>query len=202
MTEHRLYDPLDPPDFFNPRWYLTREHAPHLEQGAHVTRLKDVAVLVGELVALYPEIGTISDLGAGDGGLLSLLGQFNRIAWGYDLSPVNVRYGQTLRGVDVSLRDFEHDSEIRWGTLTTITECLEHLPDPHAMVRRIGRHSKYIVASSPVRETPESHDACHAWAWDLDGYRALIEQGKFRVVHHEISDPGGYGFQVIAGIRV
>jgi hypothetical protein len=200
MTEHQLYDPADPPDFFIPSWYDTREHAPHLEQGAHVTRLKDVAVEVHSLVAHYPDITTISDLGAGDGGLLSLLSGLDVERWGYDLSPANVAYAQNTRGVTVHHRDFEHE-EIQWGVLTIITECLEHLPDPHAAVRRISRHSRFIVASSPAFETYESHDACHAWAWDLDGYRALIEQGGFQVIHHALSDPDGYGFQVIVGVQ-
>lgn len=198
MTEHRLYDPAHPPEFFNNEWYDTREHAPHLEQGAHVDRLTVAAQQVGLLVAEHG-LGSVVDLGCGDGGLLQLLRQHHGVpAWGYDLMKTNIRYALTTRGVEVYYRDFVNE-DIKWGELTVITECLEHLPDPHAMVRKIGEHSKFIVASSPAYETSESHDECHAWAWDPAGYRALIEQGGFKVMAQTVT--GGYGFQVITGER-
>jgi len=41
------------------------------------------------------------------------------------------------------------------------------------------------VASSPYVETNLSHDACHAWAWDEEGYRNLFEQSGWSVARHE-----------------
>ena len=200
MTEHRLYDPENPPDFFDDAWYDTRPHAPHLEQGAHVTRLHDAADAVIGQVQFDPElIQSVVDLGAGDGGLLSLIRKgINKRCWGYDLQMSNITYAQNSRYQDVTQANFMTDP-ILWGDLAVITECLEHLPDPHAAVRLIGEHCRAIVASSPVNEGPGNHDACHAWAWDMDGYRALIEQGGYEVVEHFVSDPNGYGFQVISG---
>lgn len=195
MTEHRLYDPSDPPDFFQNEWYDSREHAPHLEQGAHVERLMAAADQVGEMIARY-KLSSVVDLGAGDGGLLQVLKRYHLPIWGYDLMKTNIEYAVNARMVDVQYKDFVNEPII-WAELSVITECLEHLPDPHAMVRRIGEHSNYIVASSPAHETPESHDACHAWCWDLEGYRALIEQGGFKVTSQIVT--GGYGFQVITG---
>jgi cysteinyl-tRNA synthetase len=75
---------------------------------------------------------------------------------------------------------------------------LEHLTDPHDAVRWIADDSRFIVASSPWDEGPWWHDECHAWAWDREGYRALIEQGGYRILNHE--NVGR--FQIVLGVQL
>jgi hypothetical protein len=192
---------------FTAEWYKTREHAPHVDQWHHRPRMEAAAAMATRAVTQHG-FRSLVDLGAGDGGLLSLLKRslkgisaFDAVEgmWGYDLMSVNCDYARAVRMVDVRYLDFV-DEPIDWGDLTTITECLEHLQYPHAMVRRIGMYSKAIVASSPSNETSESHDECHAWVWDMDGYRDLIEQGGFQVVEHELIEGGPCSFQVILGV--
>jgi hypothetical protein len=139
----------------------------------------------------------VSDLGCGDGGLLSLI-QDRTVAWGYDFAPANVA-GWAERGVDAEQMDvFGEDADrVKFGDITVVTEVLEHLADPHGAVRWIGEHSRFIVASSPWDEDPDWHDECHAWAFDRAGYRALIEQGGFRVLRQEQVGR----FQVVMGMR-
>lgn len=195
MSEHRLFaDPFP----FTTEWYSTREHAPHLEQPVHQPRMRAVSALAARATQEFG-FANIVDLGAGDGGTLSLLTWLALPMWGYDLMVPNVDHARDVRGVDIRFLDFEAEP-IDWAELTIITECLEHLADPHSMVCRIGEHSQAIIASSPASETPESHDACHAWAWDQEGYAALITQGGFDVVEHQVVS-GGYDFQIILGIK-
>lgn len=197
--EIALYD--NQPFPFTAEWYMTREHAPHLEQPVHRPRMDAVAKMAVEAVSKYG-YRSIVDLGAGDGGTLSLISGMvdtSVLCWGYDLMQSNVDHARNVRLEDVMYRDFV-DEPIDWAELALITECLEHLEHPHTMVKRIGENAKAIVASSPARETSESHDACHAWCWDMEGYRALIEQGGFTVAEH-IEVSGGYDFQVILGVR-
>ena len=98
----------------------------------------------------------------------------------------------------VHLDVFGADREqVKFGDVTVVTEVLEHIADPHGAVRWIGEHSRFIVASSPHDEGPWGHDECHAWAWDAQGYRFLLEQGGFRVLRHEQVGR----FQVVLGMR-
>lgn len=207
MTAWRLFNG-DVPHVSTAEFHRDRERAPHLEQDIHMPRLYLAADLVIESATLAwnanPQSESVpllvSDLGCGDGGLLSLLaGDMRLRAWGYDFQPSNVA-GWAERGVKAELLDvFGADRErVRFGTTTIVTEVLEHLATPAEAVRWIGQHSTYIVASSPWDEHPGSHDACHAWAFDIDGYRELIEQGGFEVLRHETRGR----FQIILGARL
>jgi hypothetical protein len=208
MTEHRLFDG-DVPHVSTAEFHAGRERAPHLEQAVHRPRLEMAASLVRQALDLIPSNWPhsrdpeaspwpgVSDLGCGDGGLLSLLpGSPTATCWGYDFQPSN-KAGWAERQVLAKQRDvFGADRDkVHLGTISVCTEVLEHLADPHEVVRWIGSRSRFLVASSPWNETPESHDECHAWAWDHDGYRALIEQGGYRVLAHETVGQ----FQLILG---
>ena len=201
MTEYRLFPEGTVPEFTTREWYAGRDRAPHLEQheNGHRARLMEALSQARALLGV-PGIDTLVDLGCGDGGLLSLipaLGDFR--CWGYDLCPANVQAARAERGADVMLLDMAaHPDVIRWADLAVCTEMLEHLADPHAFTRQIGAHCRAIVASSPAWETSNMHYEFHAWAWDMEGYRALIEQAGFTVTRHEIA---GGGYQVISGIR-
>lgn len=193
----RLFPDGTIPECATPGWYADRERAPHLEQGVHQPRLKKAVEFVAHAVDLG---GTeVVDLGAGDGGLLSclrpLLDDWTIDAWGYDLQPSNID-GARERCVNVTLADVLVD-KIMWGDIAVATEMLEHLVDPHQFVATIAEHCRFLVASSPAFETADSHYAFHLWAWDMDGYRQLVEQAGFTVVRHDLAGE----FQVLLAER-
>lgn len=168
-----------------------RERAPHLEQPVHRPRLERAAEFVREAVPLVNakgfSIATVSDLGCGDGGLLQLLEGFVGVkAWGYDFAPAN-QGGWKERDVVASALDvFGADSNrVKFGDISICTEVLEHLADPHGVVKWIRLNSRFLIASSPWTETDQSHDGCHAWAWDQEGYRQLLEDGGWTILRHE-----------------
>lgn len=193
MGEWRLFAAGTVPEYTTAEWYRERIGASHLEEDTHRPRLKRSAELVARLAFLYG-FRAVVDLGAGDGGLLSLLGG-NLKAWGYDLCPDNVTRSQR-RGVDLRFGDVI-EGEVEWGEIAVATEMLEHLVDPHAFVKRIAKSARAIVCSSPWSERPGHAYEFHAWAWDFEGYRALIEGAGFEIWHHEEVGP----FQVLAGVR-
>jgi len=153
-----------------------------LEQEGHRERLHLSADMARD--AARRGATSVCDLGAGDGGLLTLIPDVTR--WGYDLQQTNVD-AAVRRGVDVSLRDVVADG-FELADCVVATEFLEHVVNPHALVRKIADSgAKFLVASSPYMETAESHYAFHLWAWDLAGYRAMMEDNGWRVLRQETS---------------
>jgi len=197
MTEWRFYPEGETPHVSTVAFHAGRERAPHLEQEAHRPRLELARDFILQAAAEMGQIATVADLGCGDGGLLSLLKDEPTVqAWGYDFQPSNVP-GWSERRVAARHVDVfgAGRHEVVPGNITVCTEVLEHLADPHDAVSWIAGMSDYLVASSPWTENDVSHDACHAWAWDQEGYRALLEGGGFEVIRHETTGI----FQVILG---
>lgn len=181
MSEWRFQDSNYASTF---AYHQHRQRAPHLEQADHHDRLVKASELVR---GVHPT--SVSDLGCGDGGLLSLLKGSGIDAWGYDFCPANSQ-GWAERNVAASFIDvFNSDRDkVRWGQLTVVTEVLEHLDDPHGVLRWISQNSAYVVASSPHNERPENtaHDH-HIWGWDTSGYHDLLNR-DFEILAHEIVD--------------
>lgn len=179
MREDRLFPEGTIPEYTQPHWYLERESAPHIDQSAHRPRL-DCAM--GLVMTVWEPTMTVVDLGAGDGGPLSLLTEVpvaNK--WGYDLAPNNVSVAQQ-RGQDVRYGDVY--AGIEWADIAITTEMLEHLVDPHGFANLISHNCRYLVASSPQTETAEHHYEFHAWAWDKEGYAAMLEANGWEILQH------------------
>jgi Methionine biosynthesis protein MetW len=191
--EWRLFPEGTTPEYTTAEWYEGREHAPHIDQPIHRDRLHASATFVAQ-AAFQSRLHTVVDLGCGDGGLLTLLGPRLK-AWGYDLSPENVAAAR-LRGVDVRYGDALGEG-VEWGQIAVATEMLEHLVDPHAFVAKILQHSEALVCSSPWDERPGSAYEFHAWAWDLLGYRQMIEGAGWKVLRQRRV----HRFQVILAVR-
>lgn len=191
MTEIRLFEEGTIPPWTTPEWYSHRETAPHLEQAGHRERLLRTAELIN---VLQPQ--SVVDLGAGDGGLLSLLNA--RSKWGYDLQQSNVDVAQGIRGVDVELLDVVGAPlRVQWGEIAVATEMLEHLVAPHDFVRWAYENTNTFVASSPWNEVDGPAYEFHTWAWDMDGFRAMLEDAGFEVTEHVRE----HGAQIIVGQR-
>lgn len=181
MAEWKLFEG-DVAPFTDDDFYRDREAAHHMEEEGHATRLLralDFAVYAKDKL----ECETFSDLGCGDGGWVEAAGRAGLTAWGYDMQPKNVEYAQNHRHVDVRLTNFEQDDAIKYGDCSILTEVLEHVSNPHELIHNLP--SRVVVASSPRWETADDHYEFHNWAWDMEGYAALIESGGFTVVKHE-----------------
>lgn len=177
MGEWRLQESNYPSTF---EYHEHRERVSHLDQYNHRPRLLKAVEFIRSATP-----SSVVDLGCGDGGLLSLIKDIP--SWGYDFAPAN-QAGWEERGVTAYPVDvFNVRGDIRWGELAVATEVIEHLADPHEAVAWIAQHARYLVASSPAFERPGSDPECHIWAWDFDGYAALLES-HFNILRHEIVD--------------
>ena len=180
-------------EFASQEWYVEREAAHHLEQQGHRQRLIEAHKLVVKAVDLG---GTsVVDLGCGDGGMLSLLKEDGINSWGYDLAPNNIEYAKNVRGVDARYTDFNNDESIKYADVAVMTEVLEHLEDPHGVLKALP--SKYLVASSPYHETDKNHYEFHLWAWDVVGYNKLLTDAGYEVIETVLEE----GSQILLGIR-
>jgi hypothetical protein len=186
--EHRLFDPWQPPEWLDPEWWRDREHCDHLGSptGAHVARLRAAAELAARAAEMAGTVN-VTDLGAGDGALLSLLpAELRPFSFGYDIIRDDVNYANNGRGVKVWLRNVAkalgNGTTLHLGPVVVLTEVLEHMADPHGFLAKLHARPevRYVVASSPHSETPEQHEWNHAWAWDPDGYRAMFEAAGFQ----------------------
>lgn len=193
MAQYQLFVPGTVPEYTLPEWYADRERAPHVDEALHRPRLELTAAMARAAMR-----STLSDLGAGDGGLLWLLRGDPMRCWGYDLQPSNVE-GARERGVDVVLGDvIDGDiGDIDFGEISVATEMIEHLLDPHAFVANVRKHSDVMIASSPWTETAEAHYGYHTFAWDQAGYRAMFEAAGWRVELHQTVGM----FQVLMAVR-
>jgi 2-polyprenyl-3-methyl-5-hydroxy-6-metoxy-1,4-benzoquinol methylase len=190
--EWKLFDG-NASEFATSEWYKGRQAAHHLEEDTHKERLHAAASLVN--VAIGMGAKTAVDLGCGDGGLLQLLKNSGIKVWGYDLLQANVDYAVQVRNVDARYTDFVSD-DIEYGDVAILTETLEHMIEPHKVVRELP--SKFIVASSPYNESNINHYEFHLWAWDQQGYNNLITQGGYRIVNKLYV--AGWS-QVLLGVR-
>ena len=196
VAEWKLFDG-DVAHVSTSAFHKHRERAPHWEQAVHRERLTYALDFVQR--AMPERDSFVVDLGCGDGGLVAALRALGINAWGEDFQPSNVA-GWEARGVwDVcTFGDFVCDwDSVTYAEVYVMTEVLEHLTDPHGMLRRVRERDANLVASSPYTEHAGSHDECHAWAWDQPGYREMIESAGFHVVDHVTA--GGM-FQVVRAV--
>lgn len=180
MAEYKLFEG-DVAPFTDDEFYRDREAAHHLEQGGHTERLQLALEFALQARDTF-SCETFSDLGCGDGGWLQIAREAGLTAWGYDMQPSNVEYGLNVRKVDIRLTNFEVGT-IRYGDCAVMTEVLEHVSDPHGILAELP--SPVLIASSPFHETADAHYEFHNWAWDEDGYAAMIKGAGYQVVRHE-----------------
>lgn len=187
MTEHQLFTEAVP-YVSTAQFHADRERAPHLEQEGHRPRLWKAADFVRHAFADLDGVATLSDLGCGDGGLLSLVqGTTSMDAWGYDFQPTNAA-GWKERGVRAWQRDVFGADRNRTvlGDIVVMTEVLEHIADPHGTLHWVKQTGvKWLVCSSPWNEGPGNHCPEHAWAWDLEGYANMIVTAGWQIERHE-----------------
>lgn len=174
-------------------YHQDRPRAPHAEQPPHRPRL-DLALSFVQRC----EPNTVIDLGCGDGGFMAMMRDtLTRPVHlsGFDFCPANAAAWDE-RGVggycwevnvfpeppgpviDAAIKVMTGDTDV-----AVMTEILEHIARPHEVLKEVD--SKYLVASSPWSENDRSHDECHAWAWDMAGYRRLVEDAGFVVIDHQ-----------------
>ena len=55
--------------------------------------------------------------------------------YSWKFSNGNIKYANEVRKVDARYTDFNNDSTIEYADIAIMTEVLEHLEDPHGVVK-------------------------------------------------------------------
>lgn len=198
--EFKLFDQADPaagkPG--DAAWYKDRAVSDHINEPGHRTRLLTAKDLVMALVH-HTHDGTVSDWGAGNGGMLAELKKMEIEAWGYDMSPLAVEWGRTRYDVDLTCLDVTRWNERRKaGEIVLCTEFLEHLEDPHDLVKQLYciDHVQYVVASVPGFEDPGKPYEFHLWSWHGSSFAEMFERIGWKVQRHFFMPSCGTQFLV------
>jgi Methyltransferase domain len=193
VTGWKLFtgEPPEPVSVLAGRGAMDLENQPGFAQRAAM-----VAKLVTLIAGLRPDIATVTDLGCGDGSLFGHLPPHLTV-WGYEIGAGDVVAGCS-RGLDVRHADILCDP-LGYGDLLIASEVLEHLADPAAFLK--GLPDRVLVVSSPSAETRQWHNPIHAWAWDLAGYRDLVESAGWRVLYQTECDGGRNEFAGVTGAQ-
>jgi 2-polyprenyl-3-methyl-5-hydroxy-6-metoxy-1,4-benzoquinol methylase len=156
----------------------------------HIVRVN----VTTEVASLFvPPGGTVADLSCGDatiarrlaeesGGAL-ILGDF---AAGY---PITGPIEETVEG-------------LRWkqASMFVLSETLEHLDDPDAVLKQIRDKCDHLVVSTPDGETDPSRNPEHVHGWDSEEVRAMLVAADFEPLAYTLLDlrPAGfeYAFQM------
>lgn len=81
-----------------------------------------------------------------------------------------------------------------------LTEILEHLEDPDSLLRLAREKARWLVASSPIVPDGNDHTDQHLWAFDMEGYREMLETAgwspKVWFTANAADHPYAAGFQV------
>lgn len=195
IDKYRVYDYYNPPEWLDSDWWTDTDNCNHLDNRVHEARLHaaaDTAIKACQTLGDAEGFHWITDLGAGDGGLLSL---FPDKApedpsfrwWGYEVITDSVRYAKEVRRADVRQANVLRDlNKLQLGSVVVMTEMLEHIANPYQFVQRLydQPYVYSLVASSPHSETREHHEWNHAWVWDRQGYREMFEYAGWNVVDH------------------
>jgi SAM-dependent methyltransferase len=184
VTEHKLYEGTEPwfstlPFFTSHAWVSPAQQSGHAQRTA-------MAAEVARLAMSYGSPATLSDLGCGDGSLLAQLAGLPLRMWGYDAGQQNVLVARA-RGLDVRQGDILAPG-LEYGDLITCCEVAEHLSDPHAFIKALP--GRLLVLTSPSAEDAGWHYEHHAWAWDTEGYAAMVTGAGWDLITHVECDGG------------
>lgn len=158
-----------------------------------------VAVALGQ-----PE--TVCDPACGDATVVMQAHQLSPIKRAFlsDISP------DTVKNLVPDTLPFEAmtrvaDLQVALGELggvdaIVLTEILEHLEDPDAVLRLALTKARWLVASSPIVPDGNDHTNQHLWAFDMEGYREMLEGAGWKPKTWFTANASGHpyasGFQV------
>lgn len=192
MTEWKLFPDNEFPVFTQPNFFEGLAWVDPIHQVGHTERTDMVAAFIFDHYRreMKKNLPSIIDLGCGDGSLLAKLQskfKYHQDLYlaGYDICDASlaVAYEKGLRVGKANILDLKEVMH-SLGDYVVLTEVLEHLKDPHGYLTELYKYcpiTTRLIVSSPSAEDDQWHYEDHAWAWDMDGYRELLDHNGWHV---------------------
>lgn len=140
---------------------------------------------------------TVADLSCGNGVIATRIATGSTILGDFGVLPADLTPGDPKwRG-----RIEETITEITEINLFVLSETLEHLDDPLAILRDIRAKAFCLLLSTPL-ECWEDTNAEHLWAWDREGVEGLAAQANWLPIAFTSVDSREYGEPYLYGIWV
>lgn len=160
----------------------------HTRWADHIIRVDETILMAA---AMLPRGGTVADLSCGDAAIARALAASH---------GARVILGDFAAGYEYRGRIEETIQCIAPGSvdLWILSETLEHLDDPEAVLREIRSRAKALVLSTPDGETGRSNRE-HVWGWDCEEVGRMLEAtGWTPQLHKVLEHPAGgvYSFQL------
>lgn len=157
------------------------------------TRWNDHLVRVKSTIALAPwfsDARSGADLSCGDGAILKGIADILKLEKTY--------FGDFVEGYQFHGPVEETIKSLPYVDLFVLSETLEHLDNPEAVLQDIRIRCKYLILSTPDGEWTD-HNPEHVWGWDSDEIKQmLINTGFNPQVYQSLSFTitGYYTFQI------
>jgi len=175
----------------------------------HVARENVTAALIAWL-----KPSSVIDPACGDGGIVLLADRIHPIGKIVlnDISKPDYDYMREatagLSHVEVECASAEDAMRARVEMplgfdVVVLTEFLEHVEDPDAILRLARQRATYLIASSPeMRPGQVDSNAEHIWMFDGEGYDQMLQGAGWHPFHKtHMGFPGfDYDFQIWACI--
>lgn len=153
-----------------------------------------------EMIRQYSnQIASVADLSCGDAAIVRGLVGMKRLRTAYlgDLNGVDRvpedGWGRvrTHRLPPGPLPDTLAPANLHGGMidLFVLSETLEHMDDPDALLRRLTLFSRYLFLSTPVDEPEGSGNLEHYWGWGTDDIHDMLEAAGWHPLERKILVP-------------
>ena len=122
------------------------------------------------MAAWFPGVQTCADLSCGDGAIMKLIEEKNGVGRSY--------YGDYVPGYEFTGPIEKTINEIPNVDLFILSETIEHLENPDAVLAQIRQKTRYLILSTPDGETGTDNPE-HLWGWDNEEMKSMLQIAGF-----------------------
>ena len=152
----------------------------HTRWSDHIVRVS-VTASIG---SWFRGIKTGADLSCGDGAVLKNIQE--------TMGLERIYLGDFVPGYEFQGPIEETITQIPNVDLFILSETLEHLEDPDAVLLQIRQKTKYLILSTPDGEWTDSNPE-HVWGWDNTEVRGMLKSAGFTIdIYNSLKFPDGY----------